>query len=289
MKIEKRNRLKQLRRWRIRKKVSGTRQRPRMSVRFTNEHIYVQFIDDAAGVTLAADASWLAPALTPPAVRVPRSDAYEATEKLVTTLLDLPGVPGHEWRVRNAIRASLPKWAADRAVVDSAGNLIVAVGPDKDSVGPTLYNGVAYFFNSTDEQKAAVWDFMKFVNTVESQVTWHIGTGYIPTRLSAAKNADVVKNWADRPGFKVAFDQLANHVLAISERLERLERSHSQDGLKDAVKALHQGLSRLADQINELRAGRAAEHLREQGARVDADGQVAQVLDQVDLCGDLGD
>ena len=25
-----------------------------MSVRFTNEHIYVQFIDDAAGVTLAA-------------------------------------------------------------------------------------------------------------------------------------------------------------------------------------------------------------------------------------------
>ena len=47
-------RLEQLRRWRIRKKVTGTQQRPRMSVRFTNEHIYVQFIDDTAGVTLAS-------------------------------------------------------------------------------------------------------------------------------------------------------------------------------------------------------------------------------------------
>ena len=47
-------RLEQLRRWRIRKKVTGTQQRPRISVRFTNEHIYVQFIDDTAGVTLAS-------------------------------------------------------------------------------------------------------------------------------------------------------------------------------------------------------------------------------------------
>ena len=46
--------LAQLRRWRIRKKVVGTKERPRMSVKFTNENIYVQFIDDSAGVTLAA-------------------------------------------------------------------------------------------------------------------------------------------------------------------------------------------------------------------------------------------
>src|ERR1051326_7382725 len=44
----------QLRRWRTRKKISGTRERPRMSVRFTGENIYVQFIDDAAGVTIAS-------------------------------------------------------------------------------------------------------------------------------------------------------------------------------------------------------------------------------------------
>ena len=46
--------LKQLRRWRIRKKVTGTTLRPRMSVCFSNENIHVQFIDDEAGKTLAA-------------------------------------------------------------------------------------------------------------------------------------------------------------------------------------------------------------------------------------------
>jgi large subunit ribosomal protein L18 len=54
MRHEKKQQLAQLRRWRIRKKVVGTRERPRMSVCFSNQNIHVQFIDDAAGVTLAA-------------------------------------------------------------------------------------------------------------------------------------------------------------------------------------------------------------------------------------------
>ena len=47
-------RLKQLRRFRIRKKLAGTKDRPRMVATFSNTHIYVQFIDDAAGITLAS-------------------------------------------------------------------------------------------------------------------------------------------------------------------------------------------------------------------------------------------
>ncbi len=47
-------RLKQLRRFRIRKKLSGTKERPRMVATFSNTHIYVQFIDDTAGRTLAS-------------------------------------------------------------------------------------------------------------------------------------------------------------------------------------------------------------------------------------------
>jgi large subunit ribosomal protein L18 len=54
MRTEKKQRLAQLRRWRVRRKVCGTKERPRMSVCFTNENIHVQFIDDDAGVTLAA-------------------------------------------------------------------------------------------------------------------------------------------------------------------------------------------------------------------------------------------
>lgn len=54
MRPEQKARLEQLRRWRIRKKVTGTRARPRMSVRFTERNIHVQFIDDEAGLTLAS-------------------------------------------------------------------------------------------------------------------------------------------------------------------------------------------------------------------------------------------
>ena len=54
MRTEKKLKLKQLRRWRIRKKVNGTQERPRMAVCFTSENIHVQFIDDVAGKTLAA-------------------------------------------------------------------------------------------------------------------------------------------------------------------------------------------------------------------------------------------
>jgi len=54
MQHAKKRKLRQLRRWRIRKKISGTGDRPRMSVHFSNEHIYVQFIDDAKGITLVS-------------------------------------------------------------------------------------------------------------------------------------------------------------------------------------------------------------------------------------------
>ncbi|MBC7124054.1 50S ribosomal protein L18 [Tenuifilum osseticum] len=42
---------------RIRKRVSGTAQKPRMSVFRSNTNIYVQFIDDINGVTLASASS----------------------------------------------------------------------------------------------------------------------------------------------------------------------------------------------------------------------------------------
>ncbi|WP_234042113.1 50S ribosomal protein L18 [Persicirhabdus sediminis] len=39
---------------RIRKKLSGTAERPRLAVNYSNQHVYTQLIDDEAGVTLAA-------------------------------------------------------------------------------------------------------------------------------------------------------------------------------------------------------------------------------------------
>jgi large subunit ribosomal protein L18 len=54
MRTEKKQKLARKRRWRVRHKISGTQARPRMAVCFTNKNIHVQFIDDTAGVTLAA-------------------------------------------------------------------------------------------------------------------------------------------------------------------------------------------------------------------------------------------
>jgi localization factor PodJL len=45
------------------------------------------------------------------------------------------------------------------------------------------------------------------------------------------------------------FDQLGLNVMSLNERMERVERNAANDGVKEAVKALHTGLSRLADQI----------------------------------------
>ena len=53
MRTQEKLHLRQRRKWRIRKKVVGSAERPRMSVRFTGQHIYVQFIDDGKGITLA--------------------------------------------------------------------------------------------------------------------------------------------------------------------------------------------------------------------------------------------
>ena len=52
-KIYRRNRIKQ----RVRKTISGTPERPRMSVYRSNRDIYVQLIDDLAGHTLVSTSS----------------------------------------------------------------------------------------------------------------------------------------------------------------------------------------------------------------------------------------
>ncbi|MCZ6671380.1 MAG: 50S ribosomal protein L18 [Verrucomicrobia bacterium] len=52
MKLSKKILRKQKRRWRIRKRITGTPDRPRLAVHLSNKHIYGQLIDDEAGTTL---------------------------------------------------------------------------------------------------------------------------------------------------------------------------------------------------------------------------------------------
>lgn len=57
MKLALKKKLLQNRRWRIRKKVNGTSERPRLVVKFTNKHIHAQCINDVEHKTLVASST----------------------------------------------------------------------------------------------------------------------------------------------------------------------------------------------------------------------------------------
>lgn len=109
-KTERRQRIK----YRIRKVVSGTAQRPRMSVFRSNKSIYVQFIDDVAGVTLTAASSRdksLADAVkgkpgAEVAKLVGKLAAERATEKGITTVSFDRGGYLYHGRVKNLADAA---------------------------------------------------------------------------------------------------------------------------------------------------------------------------------------
>jgi large subunit ribosomal protein L18 len=52
MNLKKKSQVKQNRIWRIRKKIVGTAERPRLCLTISNKHLYAQAIDDTKGHTL---------------------------------------------------------------------------------------------------------------------------------------------------------------------------------------------------------------------------------------------
>lgn len=90
--------------------------------------------DIATAARIATPAEWPSPRLDTARVLSRRPGMQGELERQWMSLADLPGVAGHEAPVRDAVLAALPSWARARAVVDSIGNIVVAMGPDRDSV-----------------------------------------------------------------------------------------------------------------------------------------------------------
>jgi putative aminopeptidase FrvX len=91
-------------------------------------------VAEAADVGLEANVRWVAAPLDSARQLSNRGGIVGQLERQWMALADLPGVAGHEHLVRSAVMAALPAWARQRAVVDSIGNVIVAMGPERDSV-----------------------------------------------------------------------------------------------------------------------------------------------------------
>jgi len=91
-------------------------------------------VSDAAAVPSSPTAAWLPPGMDTARTLSRRAGVEGEIERQWMSIADLPGVAGHEGPVRAAVLAALPAWAKSRAVVDSMGNIVVAMGPDRDSV-----------------------------------------------------------------------------------------------------------------------------------------------------------
>jgi large subunit ribosomal protein L18 len=82
------NKLRQKRHRRVRGKISGTAERPRLNVFRSNTNIYAQVIDDVAGVTLASASSLkLSGTKTEQAAAVGEAVAKAAVAKGVTEVV----------------------------------------------------------------------------------------------------------------------------------------------------------------------------------------------------------
>lgn len=109
-------------------------------------HLEFISVDEAeqlfADVALASGLPALAPRWVPaPGREEPRRPRaadrdFGTVAAILTDLVELHGIPGHEWAVRRYVLEALPDWARRRAVVDDIGNVVVEAGPAGD---PTVF------------------------------------------------------------------------------------------------------------------------------------------------------
>lgn len=88
----------------------------------------------AAGVELPEAVPWVpAPPRRPLGSGLTRSADPSGVAATLDALVELHGAPGHEWAVRRFLLEALPAWARERAVVDGIGNVVVEMGPERDT------------------------------------------------------------------------------------------------------------------------------------------------------------
>jgi len=92
---------------------------------------YAAAVAKAAGTAAPKALASVAPRIPNDAIR---HDSLTETAEVLAAFTNVYAVSGVEAPMRDAVKKLLPQWAQDVATVDSAGNLIVAAGPEKDTV-----------------------------------------------------------------------------------------------------------------------------------------------------------
>ncbi len=93
-------------------------------------------------------------------------------------------------------------------------DVTVGVGPmpgvTAEGGGGVEVGGAALFVvnRSSEVEQEAARIFAQWLNEPAQQAEWHVGSGYIPIRKSAAEMPAVRDLWSELPHFRIAYDQL---------------------------------------------------------------------------------
>lgn len=98
--------------------------------------------------------------------------------------------------------------------------------------------------NSSQQQIAAAWEFIKFLMEDEQVVSNAINTGYLPVTESAAQSEEMTSFWAQNPYARIAYDQLEYSV----EPSWSINRSEWNNQVKTAVSYVIQDGSKSVDE-----------------------------------------
>jgi sn-glycerol 3-phosphate transport system substrate-binding protein len=107
---------------------------------------------------------------------------------------------------------------ADAADVDlGALDIGAAAVPGLREPGRLQMGGGAWYLTNTapPEVQAAAWDFIRFVNSVPSQVRWNLEGGYLPFNVAATRDPAVVEQWSTTLSGRwlaLAYDELLDGV-----------------------------------------------------------------------------
>ncbi len=82
--------------------------------------------------------------------------------------------------------------------------------PGPGGSGGVLVGGGALFIvkQSSPEKQAAAWEFLKFLDSAQSQASWSAATGYLPIRKSATTLEPLKTLWQQKPYYRISYDQL---------------------------------------------------------------------------------
>jgi multiple sugar transport system substrate-binding protein len=144
--------------------------------------------------------------------------AFEIFETLVKEQLAYQITPGSyddevalsKAEVAFAIRSSSGRGPMAVLMKDQMDDWGMAAIPQGDPARPAtvLFGPNITIFNTTPEHQRAAWAFVKYFTSTEVSVRWALGTGYLPIRKSAAKDARLQAFWAEWPYNRAAYDCL---------------------------------------------------------------------------------